>query len=167
MEKQVELCSREVEMMASQHIQRPHKEKGGFVTMPFIMGKQKHFLVWFGLVWLLQIDGFSWFLVLVVCVVAANEALARVATFGLLPNMILYLMGSYHFHLAKATQLLLLSSATSNITPLVGAFIADSYLGRFLSVGLGSTITFLVLFKNFRFSAGFSVLFFCCVFKIH
>lgn len=75
--------------------------------------------------------------------IIANEALARVATIGLLPNMILYLMGSYKFHLAKATQVLLLSSATGNLTPLIGAFIADSCLGRFLAVGLGSTITFL------------------------
>ena len=77
---------------------------------------------------------------------AANEALARVATLGLLPNMVLYLMGSYNLHLAKATMILLLSVATTNFTPLLGAFIADSYLGRFLAVGLGSIITFLVFF---------------------
>ncbi|XP_061359348.1 protein NRT1/ PTR FAMILY 1.2-like [Gastrolobium bilobum] len=75
--------------------------------------------------------------------IIANEALARVASIGLLPNMILYLMGSYRLHLAKATQILLLSSATSNFTPVVGAFIADSYLGRFLAVGFGSIISFL------------------------
>ncbi|CAJ1951123.1 unnamed protein product [Sphenostylis stenocarpa] len=109
MEKQEELCSSEVQM-ASQHIPQPQTEKGGFVTLPFIIG---------------------------------NEALTRVAIIGLLPNMVLYLMGSFKFHLAKATQVLLLSSATSNITPLIGAFLADSCLGRFLSIGLGSTITFL------------------------
>ncbi|KAL2332358.1 hypothetical protein Fmac_019939 [Flemingia macrophylla] len=75
--------------------------------------------------------------------IIANEALARVASLGLLPNMILYLMGSYKLHLAKATQILLLSSATTNFTPVVGAFIADSHLGRFLAVGLGSAISFL------------------------
>ncbi|CAL0335233.1 unnamed protein product [Lupinus luteus] len=75
--------------------------------------------------------------------VFANEALARVATLGLLPNMILYLMGNYHLHLSHATHILLLSVATNNFTPLIGAFIADSYLGRFLAVGLGSFITFL------------------------
>ncbi|XP_027344692.1 protein NRT1/ PTR FAMILY 1.2-like [Abrus precatorius] len=109
MEKEVELCSSEVEM-ASQSIPQPQRKKGGLVTMPFII---------------------------------ANEALARVATIGLLPNMIMYLTGSYKFHLAKGTQVLLLSSASSNLTPVVGAFIADSYLGRFLAVGLGSIITFL------------------------
>ncbi|KAL3005119.1 hypothetical protein AAZX31_08G201300 [Glycine max] len=109
MEKEMELCTSEVEM-ASQHSPQPQKKKGGIVTMPFIM---------------------------------ANEALASVANIGLQPNMILYLMGSYRFHLAKATQVFLLSSATSNLTPLIGAFIADSCLGRFLAVGLGSAISFL------------------------
>ncbi|XP_047174396.1 protein NRT1/ PTR FAMILY 1.1-like [Vigna umbellata] len=75
--------------------------------------------------------------------IIGNEALARVATLGLLPNMILYLMGNYNLHLGKATQILLLSVATTNFMPLPGAFIADSYLGRFLAVGLGSFITFL------------------------
>ncbi|XP_020224923.2 protein NRT1/ PTR FAMILY 1.2 [Cajanus cajan] len=107
MEKEVELGSLE---MATQHISRAERRKGGLVTMPFII---------------------------------ANEALARVASLGLLPNMILYLMGSYRLHLAKATQILLLSSASANFTPVVAAFIADSYLGRFLAVGLGSAISFL------------------------
>ncbi|MED6118861.1 hypothetical protein PIB30_006651 [Stylosanthes scabra] len=75
--------------------------------------------------------------------IIANEALARVATLGLLPNMVLYLMGSYNLHLAKANMILLLSVATTNFTPLIGAFIADSYLGRFLAVGFGSITTFL------------------------
>ncbi|CAL0335234.1 unnamed protein product [Lupinus luteus] len=109
MKKEVELASSELEM-ASQHISQPQRNKGGLVTMPFII---------------------------------ANEALARVASIGLLPNMILYLMGSYKLHLAKATQILLLSTASSNFTPVVAAFIADSYLGRFNAVGLGSIVTFM------------------------
>ncbi|KAK7255414.1 hypothetical protein RIF29_28823 [Crotalaria pallida] len=109
MEKEVELASSELEM-ASQQNSQPQKNKGGLVTMPFII---------------------------------ANEALARVASIGLLPNMILYLMGSYKLHLATATQILLLTNASGNVTPVIGAFIADSYLGRFLAVGLGSFISFL------------------------
>ncbi|GAU10975.1 hypothetical protein TSUD_112690 [Trifolium subterraneum] len=75
--------------------------------------------------------------------IIANEALARMASLGLLPNMVSYFMGSYRLHLGKATQILLLSSAASNFTPVVGAFVADSYLGRFLGVGLGSAVSFL------------------------
>ncbi|WJX69899.1 hypothetical protein P8452_54068 [Trifolium repens] len=75
--------------------------------------------------------------------IIANEALARMASLGLLSNMILYLMGSYKLHFGQATQILLLSSAASNFTPVVGAFVADSYLGRFLGVGLASAVSFL------------------------
>ncbi|KAJ1375593.1 hypothetical protein SESBI_50839, partial [Sesbania bispinosa] len=73
--------------------------------------------------------------------IIANEALAKCATVGLLPNMILYLMGSYKLHVGSATQILLLSNASNNFTPVLGAFIADSYIGRFLAVGIGSIIT--------------------------
>ncbi|XP_028789372.1 protein NRT1/ PTR FAMILY 1.2-like [Neltuma alba] len=75
--------------------------------------------------------------------IIANEALAKVASLGIGPNMVLYLMGHYRLHIAAATRILLLSSAAGNFTPLVGAFLGDSYLGRFLAVGLGSVITFL------------------------
>jgi uncharacterized membrane protein required for colicin V production len=92
-------------------------------------------------------------------VVTANEALARMASLGLLPNMILYFMGSYRLHLGKATQILLLSSAASNFTPVVGAFIADSYLGRFLGVGLGSAVSFLVICSILFFLSHFTVFF--------
>lgn len=114
MEKnEIELSSPPHTKLASQEdtISQPQlHNKGGFITMPFII---------------------------------ANESLARVATLGLLPNMILYLMGSYNLHLSKATHILLLSVATTNFMPLIGAFIADSHLGRFLAVGLGSIITFM------------------------
>ncbi|XP_058774152.1 protein NRT1/ PTR FAMILY 1.2-like [Vicia villosa] len=75
--------------------------------------------------------------------IIANEAFSSMASLGLLPNMIVYWMGSYRLHLGKATQILLLSSAANNFTSVVGAFLVDSYLGRFLGVGLGSAATFL------------------------
>jgi len=78
------------------------------------------------------------------------------ASTGLGPNMILYLMGSYNLHLATATQILLISSAAGNFTPVVAAFIADSYIGRFLGVGIGSIISFLViLYIHFWFTSFF------------
>jgi len=58
--------------------------------------------------------------------------------------MILYLMGPYKLHLGQANQILLLSASASKFMPVVGAFVADSYLGRFLSVGSGSAVSFLV-----------------------
>ena len=74
----------------------------------------------------------------------ANEAFEKVASYGLVPNMILYLMNDYKVGIAKGQNILFLSGAATNFTPLLGAFLADSYLGRFLTIGFGSIFSFLV-----------------------
>lgn len=76
--------------------------------------------------------------------IAANEAFQMVATVGLMPNMILYLISEYKMGVKEASNLLFYWSAASNFTPLVGAFVADSFLGRFLCIGVGCIFTFLV-----------------------
>uniref|UniRef100_A0A7N0VGE0 Uncharacterized protein n=2 Tax=Kalanchoe fedtschenkoi TaxID=63787 RepID=A0A7N0VGE0_KALFE len=75
--------------------------------------------------------------------IIANEAFEKVSSYGLLPNMILYLMQEYGMGLAGGTHVLFLWSAATNFMPVVGAFIADSYLGRFLAISLGSIISLL------------------------
>ncbi|CAL5439738.1 unnamed protein product [Camellia sinensis] len=69
--------------------------------------------------------------------IIANDALVKVASYGLSANMILYVMGDYHIGVTQATNILFLWSAATNFFPLVGAFISDSYLGRYLTIGLG------------------------------
>lgn len=76
--------------------------------------------------------------------IAANEALAKLASVGLFPNMILYMIGDYRLRVVKATKIMFLWFAATNFTPVVGAFMADSFLGRFLAIGLGSILSFLV-----------------------
>ncbi|XP_016459445.1 protein NRT1/ PTR FAMILY 1.2-like [Nicotiana tabacum] len=75
--------------------------------------------------------------------IIANEALEKVASYGLLPNMTFYLMKDYRMEVTTAQNLLFFWSAATNFLPLVGAFVADSYLGRFLAIGLGSIFSFL------------------------
>lgn len=75
--------------------------------------------------------------------IIVNQALEKVATYGLLPNMILYLMRDYHVGLAKGANILFLWSAVINFMPLIGAFLSDSYLGRFLTIGFGSIASFM------------------------
>ncbi|CAK7356718.1 unnamed protein product [Dovyalis caffra] len=70
--------------------------------------------------------------------IIANEAFEKVASYGLIPNMILYLMRDYSVGVAKGTNILFFWTAATNFTPILGAFISDSYLGRFLTIGLGS-----------------------------
>ncbi|GMH15980.1 hypothetical protein Nepgr_017821 [Nepenthes gracilis] len=70
--------------------------------------------------------------------IIANESFEKVASYGLLPNMISYLMKDYRMSVAKGTNLIFFWSAATNFMPLVGAFLADSFLGRFLTIALGS-----------------------------
>ncbi|KAF5788071.1 putative proton-dependent oligopeptide transporter family, major facilitator superfamily [Helianthus annuus] len=75
--------------------------------------------------------------------IIANEAFERVASYGLVPNMILYLMSDYNVGVAKGTNIIFLWTAATNFAPILGAFLADSYLGSFLTIGLGSLLSLL------------------------
>ncbi|CAA0838374.1 Protein NRT1/ PTR FAMILY 1.2 [Striga hermonthica] len=83
------------------------EKKGGFRTLPFIIG---------------------------------IEALEKMAIFGLSPNMTLYLMNEYHLELTAVSNVLFLWSSATNFMTLVGALAADSYLGRFRTIGIGSIV---------------------------
>lgn len=58
--------------------------------------------------------------------------------------MILYFIMDYGMSLTKGQNILYLWNAATNFTPLFGAFISDSYLGRFLTIALGSVSSLLV-----------------------
>ncbi|KAF5808058.1 putative proton-dependent oligopeptide transporter family, major facilitator superfamily [Helianthus annuus] len=73
--------------------------------------------------------------------ILANESFEKVASYGLLPNMIIYLLVDYHMSFTKGTNIILIWSAATNFLPIVGAFLADSFLGRFLTIFLGSIIS--------------------------
>lgn len=78
-----------------------------------------------------------------------NEAFERVASYGLMPNMIFYLMEVYHMEAITGTSILSVWSALSNGLSIFGAFMADSYLGRFRVIALGSLSTLLVSLSFF------------------
>ncbi|KAL8522049.1 hypothetical protein ACS0TY_012265 [Phlomoides rotata] len=75
-----------------------------------------------------------------VILIIGNDAVEKMATFALIANMILYLMEQYHMEMATASNILFLWSSATNLAPVVGAFIADSYSGRFYTIGFGSVI---------------------------
>ncbi|KAI3806865.1 hypothetical protein L1987_22782 [Smallanthus sonchifolius] len=70
--------------------------------------------------------------------ILANESFEKVASYGIHPNMIRYLMSDYHMGFAEGTNVLLKWSAATNFLPVIGAFLSDSLLGRFLTIFLGS-----------------------------
>lgn len=75
--------------------------------------------------------------------IIANGMLEKVASFGLTPNMTLYLMGQYHMEMTTASNILFYWSAATNFLPILGAIIADSYVGRFHMIGFGSVVSLL------------------------
>lgn len=81
--------------------------------------------------------------VLTISSILASQALEKLAYYGLAPNMILYLTAEYGMTTTGAANILLLWSAATNFFPLVGAFIADSYTGRFPLIGFGSSASLL------------------------
>lgn len=75
--------------------------------------------------------------------IIANGMLEKIASFGVTPNMTLYLMGQYHMEMTAASTLLFYWSAASSFMPVIGAILADSYVGRFYMIGFGSVLSFL------------------------
>ncbi|XP_022777177.1 protein NRT1/ PTR FAMILY 1.2-like [Durio zibethinus] len=75
--------------------------------------------------------------------IIANEALEKVPSYALVPTMMLYLKSNYHMTIAAGHNLINLWQAFSNFAPILGAFFADSYMGRFVTIGLGSISSFL------------------------
>ncbi|KAL3500558.1 hypothetical protein ACH5RR_039651 [Cinchona calisaya] len=75
--------------------------------------------------------------------IIANGMLERVANYGLSPNMTLYLMNQYHMEMTTTSNILFYWSAANNFTPVLGAIVADSYVGRFHMIGFGSVVNFL------------------------
>ncbi|KAL9226829.1 hypothetical protein vseg_002597 [Gypsophila vaccaria] len=75
--------------------------------------------------------------------ILANDGFERAAYYGLQPNMILYLMGAYGLDMATGSNIIFLWSAATNFTPILGAFLADAYVGRFWMIGFGSISTLL------------------------
>ncbi|KAK4419969.1 protein NRT1/ PTR FAMILY 1.2 [Sesamum alatum] len=72
--------------------------------------------------------------------ILGNDALEKMATYGVTTNMILYLVNEYHMEMTTASNILFLWTAANNSMPIIGAGIADSYLGRFYTIGLGSIV---------------------------
>ncbi|KAJ0613216.1 putative proton-dependent oligopeptide transporter family, MFS transporter superfamily [Helianthus annuus] len=83
-------------------------------------------------------------MILILCLRAVNEAFEKVASYGLLPNMILYLTEVYNMQAVTGATILYIWSAFSNGLSLFGAFVSDSYLGPFRVIACGSLSTLLV-----------------------
>ncbi|XP_022776961.1 protein NRT1/ PTR FAMILY 3.1-like isoform X2 [Durio zibethinus] len=72
--------------------------------------------------------------------ILANEVCEKLAVVGFNANMISYLTTQLHMPLTKAANTLTNFGGTASLTPLLGAFIADAYAGRFWTLTVASII---------------------------
>ncbi|KAK7275241.1 hypothetical protein RIF29_16350 [Crotalaria pallida] len=70
----------------------------------------------------------------------ANETTEKLAVAGFNANMISYLTTQLHMPLTKAANTLTNFGGTSSLTPLLGAFISDSYAGKFWTISVASIV---------------------------
>ncbi|KAG0521975.1 hypothetical protein BDA96_08G208200 [Sorghum bicolor] len=75
--------------------------------------------------------------------VIGNETCEKLGTIGTTANLLVYLTTVYGMTGANAATLLSLWSGTVNLAPLLGAFLSDSYLGRYTTIALASVASFL------------------------
>ncbi|CAN6357274.1 unnamed protein product [Urochloa humidicola] len=74
--------------------------------------------------------------------VIGNETCEKLGTIGTTANLLVYLTTVYGMKSASATTLLSLWGGTVNMAPVLGAFLSDSYLGRYATIALASMASF-------------------------
>ncbi|WOL08702.1 protein NRT1/ PTR FAMILY 1.2 [Canna indica] len=70
-----------------------------------------------------------------------NEVLEKVSCEGIVVIAIIYLTKEYHMEAATAASALFAWAGVANFLPLFGAYLSDSYLGRFRTIALSSIIS--------------------------
>ena len=76
--------------------------------------------------------------------ILGNEVSERIAVFALTWSLVLYLVRNYNMTGETAAYILSVSTGVTGLTPLVGGFLADTYLGRYRTIVIGSFAYLLV-----------------------
>ncbi|KAJ6871226.1 hypothetical protein NC652_036785 [Populus alba x Populus x berolinensis] len=72
-----------------------------------------------------------------------NESFEKLASMGLIANLTVYLQTRFNMDGIQLVNVFNIWSGSTNVTPLLGAFLSDTYLGRFRTLICGSTASFL------------------------
>ncbi|KAL3511180.1 hypothetical protein ACH5RR_030581 [Cinchona calisaya] len=70
--------------------------------------------------------------------VLGNETFERLANIGLLANFTVFLITKFHMDQVSASNIINIWSGATSFLPLVGAYISDAYVGRFVTIAFAS-----------------------------
>ncbi|CAN6248958.1 unnamed protein product [Urochloa humidicola] len=73
--------------------------------------------------------------------ITSTELAERVAVMGVATNLVTYLTGSLHLSNAKSANIVTNFMGTLNLLAFLGGFLADAFLGRYLTVVCSATIS--------------------------
>jgi peptide/histidine transporter 3/4 len=75
---------------------------------------------------------------------AGNETFEKLGTLGTSANLLVYLTQVFHMQSVDAATLLNGLNGTSSLAPIVGAFLSDAYLGRYLALAIATIASLIV-----------------------
>ena len=83
-----------------------------------------------------------------ICTVSGTELTERICVMGISMNLVTYLVGDLHLSTSRSANIVTNFMGTLNLLALLGGFLADAKLGRYLTVSIFSTITAMVSLKH-------------------
>ncbi|KAK9995950.1 hypothetical protein SO802_020636 [Lithocarpus litseifolius] len=75
--------------------------------------------------------------------IIGNETFEKLGTIGTSTNLLVYLTTVFNMNSITATLLINIFNGTTNFAPLLGAFLCDTYFGRYNTLGFASVASFL------------------------
>ncbi|GJN27355.1 hypothetical protein PR202_gb15373 [Eleusine coracana subsp. coracana] len=92
--------------------------------------------------------------------IAVTELAERVCVMGISMNLVTYLIGDLHLSSARSANIVTNFMGTLNLLALLGGFVADARLGRYLTIAVSTVITVLgmaLLAASTALPAGYAV----------
>ena len=76
---------------------------------------------------------------------AGNETFEKLGTIGTLANLLVYLTTVFNLNSITATNIINIFNGSASLATLPGAFLSDTYFGRYKTLGFSTIASFLVL----------------------
>jgi dipeptide/tripeptide permease len=98
--------------------------------------------------------------------ILGNETFEKLGTLGTSSNLLVYLTSVFHIKSVDAATLINVFSGTTSFAPIIGAFLSDSYLGRYTTLAYSSVASLLVSLLCSTPVLQFSFFFLCFNFSL-